>query len=316
MKKTLGLIAGLMILSGGVAFGQAPPKVIHAADFAKKANTFQSYWYRGLAEMNRFEVQQSRYGELHDAEAVIIFVTEDFLKDKQVKYEHGPKTNAVPIMKMLQYRRFWTGIYPYNITTTTFVPVADKQLQKLSFSQTDWCGQVFAQLNRTDVGFDVESRSYFQSEGDKDFSIDGAVIEDELWTRLRLDPESLPMGKFKAVPSMTFLRLNHKDPQVYDATASTQADVAPKFLKGGRASVYTVSFPELGRSLSLYYEPRFPYRILGFEETAPALFNPNGKDPETLTTTGVLSQSIMLDYWTKHGNGDVGYRQSFGLKPL
>ena len=316
MKKTASALLVLIALTSVPALAQEAPKVIHTEQFAKKPTDFRSYWYRGLAEMNRFEVKQSRYGELHDGEWVVIFVTEDFLTDKQVKHEFGPKTNAVPAMKMLNYRRFWTGIYPYNITTAAILPVKDKALSKLTFTETEWCGQVFAQLNKRGGGFDVESRSYFQAEGDRDFKLAGIVTEDELWTRLRLDPASLPLGDFEAIPSLTYLRLNHQEMKAYSASAKIKSDLSPAFLKGAKVNVYTITFKDLGRSMSLYYEPTFPYRVVGFEEVAPALFNPNGGAPQTMTTTGVLAESIMLDYWAKHSKDDAGYRKSFGLKPL
>ena len=88
-----------------------------------------------------------------------------------------------------------------------------------------------------------------------------------------------------------------------------------KFLKAP-ASAYTISFEDLGRTLTLYYEPAFPYRIVAFEEVAPAIFNPKGGEPEVLTTRGVLAESIMLDYWAKHSNADNGYRKALGLEPL
>lgn len=298
-----------------VGVAQTAPKVLRSADHARTSRDFRSYWHRGLAEVNRFELQQSRYGELHEGEAVMVFVTEDFLTDRQVKHEFGPKDAAVPILKGLQYRRFWTGVYPYNITTTAFVPVKESKLLKLSFGQTDWCGQVSAQLNRTPTGLDVESRSYFQAEGDRDFAIKDVVTEDELLTRLRIGPDRLPSGTFQALPSLTYLRLNHKEIKPYKAVVTTADGVTRPFLEQ-QARTFTIEFPELSREVTYYFEPEFPYRILAFEETAPALFNPEGGAPETLTTRGILRESLMLDYWSKHGLGDVGYRKALGLKPL
>ena len=48
---------------------------------------FASYWYQGKAEINVFDLQQSRYGEVRAGKAVLIFVTEDFSKSKQVKLD-------------------------------------------------------------------------------------------------------------------------------------------------------------------------------------------------------------------------------------
>ncbi len=50
---------------------------------------FKGYWYQGKAELTRYQLEQARYGEIHSGDAVLIFVTENFLLDKQVKHEHG-----------------------------------------------------------------------------------------------------------------------------------------------------------------------------------------------------------------------------------
>jgi len=38
---------------------------------------FQDYWYNHGAEISRFELRQMRYGEIHDGDAVLVFVTEN-----------------------------------------------------------------------------------------------------------------------------------------------------------------------------------------------------------------------------------------------
>ena len=75
--------------------------------------SFGDYWYQGEAELNRYDLKQFRYGEMRGGDAVLIFVTEDFLTDKQVKYEYGPKPeSAATVLKMNATRKFITGIYP------------------------------------------------------------------------------------------------------------------------------------------------------------------------------------------------------------
>src|ERR1043166_4986458 len=83
-------------------------------------DAFKKYWYAGKAELDRYSLDQARYGEMHKGEAVVIFVTEPFLLDKQVKFEHGDKSNAVTVMKVNFTKRFFTGIYPYTLITSTF----------------------------------------------------------------------------------------------------------------------------------------------------------------------------------------------------
>ena len=52
---------------------------------AALSQEFKDYWYSGEAELTRYELEQARYGEIHRGDAVLIFVTEDFRTDKQVK---------------------------------------------------------------------------------------------------------------------------------------------------------------------------------------------------------------------------------------
>ena len=46
---------------------------------------FGDYWYQGEAEITSYELEQARYGSMHDGEAVLIFVTERFLENKAGK---------------------------------------------------------------------------------------------------------------------------------------------------------------------------------------------------------------------------------------
>ncbi len=49
---------------------------------------FGDYWYQGKAELTSYDLEQVRYGEKREGEAVLIFVTEDFSKSKQVKLDN------------------------------------------------------------------------------------------------------------------------------------------------------------------------------------------------------------------------------------
>ena len=77
---------------------------------------FDSYWYNYGAEISRFELEQSRYGEIHSGEVVLIFVTEPFLPDVQVKSDFDASRGmSIPILKLNLIKRFDTGIYDYSI---------------------------------------------------------------------------------------------------------------------------------------------------------------------------------------------------------
>jgi hypothetical protein len=261
--------------------------------------TFDRYWYRGKAELNRYEVQQSRYGALHPAEAVLIFVTEDFLKTKQVKFEgKGDAKDAVSVLKLNSYRRFYTGIYPYTLMTSVFSQAKRPKEAplKLTFTATEWCGQSFMQLNRRANQFQIEERSYFEGEGDSESMLPVTLVEDALWTRIRQDPGSLPLGRIELLPAAQHVRLDH----VPLKPMAAQASLSPE-QQGKRT--YHLKY-DSGRELWLTFETRFPHRITRFEET------PKRGAP---TTRATLTRSIMLPYWEKNGPDDGAYRKALGL---
>ena len=166
---------------------------------------FNDYWYKGAAEITSYELEQARYGEIHQGYAALVFVTEPFSKRKHVKLDDPAqnKSDEVPILKLNTTKKFNTGIYPYSMMSSVFEPVDLAQYPhalKLTTSSQEWCGQTFLQLNNQSQTYEVDARSYFESEGDEHLSLAKAWLEDELWTRLRINPASLPVGNLSMIP--------------------------------------------------------------------------------------------------------------------
>ncbi|MCI0416289.1 septum formation inhibitor Maf, partial [bacterium] len=216
-------------------------------------DSLRKYWYQGKAELTRYGLKQARYGEIHQGEAVLIFVTEPFLSDKQVKYEHGDKSKAQSVLKLNFTRKFYTGIYPYSLMTSTFTPVdyEKQRTLKVTSSSQEWCGHTFMQMNWRNGGYDVHVRSYFQDETDQNFKIPQAWLEDEFWTHIRLAPETLPVGDVEIVPGLQFVRLWHKDAKPVKASA--------KITENGKLQVYSVDYPSINRQLIIRFQKQFPY---------------------------------------------------------
>ncbi len=259
---------------------------------------FKDYWYRGKAEITSYKLEQARYGEMRDGNAVLIYVTEDFLPNIQVKADRQNAKN-VPILKLNATKNFNTGIYPYAIMQSTFYPVSNnRHAIKISSSMQEWCGHVYAQLNNRNQ-FEIGSHSYFEGEADQNLKLDKAILENELWTQLRIDPKSLPVGNIKVIPSLEFTRLKHKTIKAYAAKA--------KISQG----VYTLSYPELDRILTITFNPEFPYEIEGWEESFKSGFGSNAK---MLTTKATKSKSIKTAYWGQNSNADESLRKELDLE--
>ncbi|WP_299339231.1 septum formation inhibitor Maf [uncultured Psychroserpens sp.] len=269
-------------------------------DAFEQSEDFKNYWYKGEAEISSYKLEQARYGELRDGNAVLVFVTEDFRPEKQVKADRYSSKN-IPVIKLNATKSFNTGIYPYSIMQSTFYPVSNnKHAIKVSSSIQEWCGHVYSQLNNREL-FEITSHSYFESEADQDFKLDKAILENELWTQLRLDPKSLPTGDLNIIPSQEYIRLKHIEFKAYSANAKIDTD------KGH----YTLNYPELERSLVIQFNPNFPYDILSWVETFKSGFGINAK---TLSTKATKLKTIKSAYWSKNSNADEGLRETLQLK--
>ena len=262
---------------------------------------FKEYWYSGVAELNSYVLEQARYGETRDGEAVLIFVTEPFDLEKQVKADRkGP--NTISVMKLNRVRKFLTGVYPYSIMSSVFYPVSDnRHALKLTTSIQEWCGHVYAQLNNRE-SFEVRSHSYFESEADQKIDLPKTLLEDELWTKLRFDPDALPTGAVMLVPSLEYLRLKHKPIKGYKASLTLS--------ETGKTRTYTLSYPELNRTLQIHFQGSFPYRIEGWTETYPSGHNPGSP---SITSSARRKKTLLTPYWRKNANSDVSLRDTLGL---
>lgn len=276
------------------------------------SNEIYSYWKNNKAEISSFDLKQVRYGEIRNGHAVMIFVTEPFLPNTQVKYD-GKNTDEtrVEILKLNLERYFKTGIYQYSMMTSVFTPfnAAPDHPYKVTTSSQDWCGHTFFQLNNRDNNFEVSSYSYFQEFGDQNFSTPKAILEDELWNRIRLDINSLPVGEINIIPSTQYLRFVHLEPKALNA----KAELLTVFdeVEGKEVYSYNIVYGDHERTMQIIFEKELPHRILGWKEFYyPLIFKGERK---LMTTEARLKKSINIDYWNKNSNSDSIYRTELGL---
>ena len=280
----------------------ATDKVVPNTNKKGLSEEFKKYWYAGEAEITSYQLEQARYGEIRQGKAVLIYVTEDFLPKVQVKADYQ-NANNIPVLKLNATKKFNTGIYPYSIMQSTFYPVSnDRHAIKVSSSMQEWCGHVYAQLNNREQ-FEIMSHSYFQGEADQELKVDKAILENELWTQLRISPDQLPIGKVEIIPSFEYTRLRHKEVKAYAATTTLQ--------KEGDQNVYTITYPKLNRTVSIRFESAFPYEIENWTETFKSGFGPNAKE---LVTKATKIESIKSAYWGKNSNKDEVLREELGLQ--
>lgn len=261
----------------------------------------KAYWYNGQAEICSYELTQARYGELRKGEAVTVFVAEPFSKISMTKADRRDD-QTVSVMKLNFQKRFNTGIYPYNLMTSSFFPIQDGNNSiKVSHSMQEWCGHVFMEwINNERPSLEV--KSYFQGENQA-YLPKTDVLEDDYWTKIRLNPNKIKLGKRVVFPSFAYLRFSHVEPKGYACEVSQT--------NGNKTSALSLNYPELNRTLNIEYESEFPYTILGWTETYTSGW---GNQAKQLTSSGKLNKKMMSAYWQQHDNVHEVLRDSLGLQ--
>ena len=194
--------------------------------------------------------------------------------------------------------------------SSIFTPVDYTQhpsTMKVTTSSQDWCGHSFSQLGLDDEGgFDVQQMSYFESEGDASWKLKNALLEDEVWTKIRLNPEGLPTGKIKIIPGTFASRLRHIPLAVETATATMSDHPTAANLRE-----YRLLYEKSERELVIYFQKEFPHEIQAWEETYVSGW---GASAKKLTTKAVRKTTIKTDYWNKHSNADASWRTKLKLE--
>lgn len=283
-----------LILTGFLMICSSDEFVHHITPVDKKQ--FSDYWYAGEAEISSYELTQDRYGELHKGNAVLVFVTEPFSKSSNTKADR-PTNKDVSVLKLNYTKKFNTGIYPYSMMTSTFFPVENAAHSlKISSSSQEWCGHTFMDLQNKSK-FIVNIDSYFEGETADNVRLEKNLLEDDLMSQIRINPEKLPSGNQQMIPSFFYLRAKHIQAKAYDVKLELVKD------NDGRP-LYVIEYPDLGREVSISFEKDFPHRILSWVE----------KDSGSgLTSSAELIKSIKSDYWNKHFNKDLHLRTELGL---
>lgn len=263
------------------------------------------YWFQGKAEINSYDLTQYRYGEPREGEAVLIFVTEDFSRKKQVKLDdpEGAGRDKISVIKMNQTRDFLTGIYPYHMMLSAFTPTKEaSQGLKFTASSQEWCGQSFTQVNlNSGEDYSGQLYSYFEEEGDKSFSVSG-LAEDDLWNLIRINPNQIPTGSVQMWPSLIYQRFTHQDFE------SEEAFIRLTDSSNNRRQL-EVTYSSGKRELKIDFEKAFPYTILAWEETHTL---ENGEKEITKATRKGMK---VVDYWTRNALEDEFLRDELNLNP-
>lgn len=308
------LLLSLSLACGGLATSTGTGRADAAWDPPSQApDGFWERWGDGRAEVAGYTLEQRRYGQVRTGEAVLITVTETFTRGQRVKSDGG-HDDEYPVLKLNEVRDFQTGIYDYNVMTSTFLPLSGELPRglptKLSFSMQEWCGHVYEQLLFDPVSGGVQARhgghSYFDGEGDRQQVLtlpEGAITADALPMLVRgLVGELVQPGESierPVLPRLQDLRMQHEELGFRSARIHRGEAVETLQVPAGSFQVesWTVELGEL----------RTTYRVA---TAAPHhLVSWSRSDGERGELTGVSRRR----YWQEHDEGHEELRGELGL---
>ncbi|MFN8178755.1 MAG: hypothetical protein U0167_12575 [bacterium] len=281
------VVLGVAALAAGSrrwtsAASAAPQAAVSAPSFG---DAFWKQWGDDQAEIATYDLTFPRYGEPRQGVAITIFVTETFSNDARVKADPGrhPKSDEFPVMKLNLVEDFATGVYDYNLLTSTFVALTPFRGRpagspaKVSFSSQEWCGHVYHQILLDDRTLRTTSHSYFDGEADRNETLPypaGGVLEDALfhWARGLAGPLLPPSASVEVqlLRSTQLVRLKHV-PLVWEkATLSRGAASTKLTVPAGTFEVETLAAEVSGdeaRTWTFSVEVPEPHRIVRFEKS-------------------------------------------------
>ena len=292
MKQTITKHFLLIVLLLAVVFAFAMKATVFQKQpdsKPKPADTvsaeFSRYWRMNKAEVNQYRLEQAYNGRLNPGEARLIFSQVNFRTDNQVK-TNSP-TNAVPALETVFSKKFAAELLEYSLSISVFTPIGNSVFPntlKVSNSVQATEGQSYLQVNYRNSAYQVSGRSYLENELEENYTLSKAMLEDELWNRIRINPDKLPVGETQLIPGTMTARLRHKQLEPLPAKA-TLAEYEGVLYPGQFLKSYTIEYSTDDRTLIIIFESRFPYKIVGWEETYDTKDN-------LLTSRAVLTKTI------------------------
>lgn len=298
----VAFVSVLPVSAGNEAEDNAP-----AVDLLDRQE-ITDYWVDGNAEVTRYDLQQALHGELRQGDAVLIFETRDFLPDDGVETDSPDrkKMGALPVLKVNFTKAFETGVNPYSIMTWTYTPLQSAAHPRALASGTaiqEWSGHAWMQLDLRDDKYQVTGRSQIDAETNHAVELEATWLEDEIWTRIRLAPSTLPTGMVPMIPGGEQSLLRRR-PLVAENAKVSLAEQSDGVM------VYAIRYAKSNRKLAIRFEKDFPHAILGWDEWYQDAAGASGRNE---TTKATRAESIRLDYRNRSGNEDAAWSEKLGL---
>ena len=236
---------------------ESKPKVETVVPINQETNkTFTDYWKKGKIEITTYELKEDS-----------ILVGEGSLTFSIDYVEGVNKTDSIQVLHSDFSGKIHKDNYDYSDMTSTYSPLNQtlrSHATKVINSVQEPAINSFLELSQIPKSYEIESHNTFKEKTKKHFILERKNLEDELWAKIRMNPNDLPTGDIEIIPSFAYWQSVRKSPNVYEAKAVLKDYLGTEFT-GKKLKIYSLGYPDLKRDLSIVFEGDFPFEIVGWK---------------------------------------------------
>ena len=242
-------------------FQQEPkPKVETVLPINQETNkTFTDYWQNERIETTKYELKED---SISVGEGSLSF---------NIQYVEGVnKTDSIQVLHSDFTGKIHKENYDYSAMTSAYLPLnltLRPHAMKVINSVQEPAGNSFLALSQIPKSYEIVAKNTFKEKTKEYFILERQQLEDELWSKIRLNPNDLPTGDIEIIPSFAYWQSVRKSPSINEAKAELK-DYAGTEFTGKKLQLYSLDYPELKRNLSIVFESDFPFEIVGWKRVS------------------------------------------------
>jgi hypothetical protein len=239
---------------------EAKPKVETVILINQETNkTFINYWKNGKIEITKYDLKED---SISVGEGSLTF---------NIDYIEGiNKTDSIQVLHSDFTGKIHKENYDYSAMTSTYLPInltLRPHAMKVINSVQEPTGNSFLELSQIPKSYEILSKNTFKEKTKEHFILERKNLEDELWAKIRMNPNDLPMGDIEIIPSFAYWQSVRKLPNIYEAKAELKDYIGTEFM-GKKLKIYSLDYPDLKRNLSIVFERDFPFEIVGWKRVS------------------------------------------------
>jgi hypothetical protein len=220
---------------------------------------FCDYWKNGRIEITKYELNVD---SISVGEGSLTF-SFDYVKGVN-------NTDSIQTLHSDFTEKIQRENYEYSAMTSVYLPLnltLRPHAMKVINSVQEPTGNSFLALSQIPKYYEIVSRNTFKEKVKEHYVLERKNLEDELWAKIRMNPNDLLIGEIEIIPSFVYWQSVRKSSNIYEAKAELKDYTATEF-KGKKLMIYTLDYPDLKRNLSIIFESEIPFEIVGWKRVS------------------------------------------------